>query len=219
MKRLISIVLLLLMAFSLFACSKPAGSGEGSEAEEPDKEDNMNDSENSKVYATIEVEGMGKIELELYPDIAPQSVYNFCYLARQGFYDGTIFHRVIAGFMIQGGDPTGTGSGGPGYCIKGEFNINGFKNDLKHTRGVISMARRSKPFDSAGCQFFIMHQDYPSLDGSYAAFGKVLSGMEVVDKIATTATGTNNRPLKDVVIKSITINGPELPEPEKLPEP
>ena len=173
---------------------------------------------NEKVIATIEVEKFGTIVCELYPDIAPQTVYNFCCLARQGFYDGTIFHRVISGFMIQGGDPTGTGSGGPGYCIKGEFSLNGFENNLKHTRGVISMARRSKPLDSAGCQFFIMHVDYPSLDGSYAAFGQVISGIEVVDAIAAVKTNASNRPLEDVVIKSITIEGPEFPEPEKLPD-
>lgn len=173
---------------------------------------------NEKVLATIEVENFGTIELELYPDVAPQSVYNFCCLARQGFYNGTIFHRIIEGFMIQGGDPTGTGSGGPGWCIKGEFNANGFQNDLKHERGVISMARLTTPMDSAGCQFFIVQKDSPHLDGSYAAFGRVISGMDVVDAIAGVATNPyNNRPLEDVVIKSITITGPELPEPDKLP--
>ncbi len=180
------------------------------------KEDNM-PTENTKVTATIVVKNFGTIELELYPEIAPQSVYNFCSLARKGFYNGAIFHRVIAGFMIQGGDPTGTGYGGPGYCIKGEFDKNGFNNPLKHTRGVISMARAT-PLDSAGCQFFIMHQDAPHLDGAYAAFGKVTSGIEVVDAIASVPVGAANRPVEDVVIESITIEGPELPEPEKLPE-
>ena len=178
------------------------------------KEENVN---TEKVLATIVVENFGTIELELYPDVAPQSVYNFCSLARQGFYDGTTFHRIIEGFMIQGGDPTGTGSGGPGYCIKGEFNINGFQNDLKHERGVISMARLSKPYDSAGCQFFIVQKDSPHLDGSYAAFGRVLSGMDVVDAIAAVATNASGRPYEEVVIKSVTITGPDLPEPEKLP--
>ena len=204
MKRVLCLLFAALLLIGSSAC--------GQKEKEEEMEDN-------RVFATIEVEGFGTIELELYPDIAPQTVYNFCYLARQGFYDGTIFHRVIKNFMIQGGDPTGTGSGGPGYCIKGEFTANGFKNDLKHTRGVISMARRSKPNDSAGCQFFIMHVDYPSLDGQYAAFGEVLSGIEVVDAIANVQTGYANRPVEDVVIKSITIKGPELPEPEKLPEP
>lgn len=171
---------------------------------------------NEKIYATIEMMDGGIIKLELYPEIAPQSVYNFVSLARKGFYDGLIFHRVISGFMIQGGDPQGTGMGGPGYHIKGEFASNGFKNDLKHTRGVISFARSSMP-DSAGSQFFIMHQDAPHLDGNYAAFGMVIEGIDVVDRIAAVETNPrNNRPLTDVVIKSITITGPELPEPEKL---
>jgi peptidyl-prolyl cis-trans isomerase B (cyclophilin B) len=170
------------------------------------------------VTATIKVKDVGTIELELYPDIAPQSVYNFCYLARQGFYDGLIFHRVMEGFMIQGGDPEGTGMGGPGYVIKGEFSANGVENNLSHTRGVISMARKEQPYDSAGSQFFIMHQDYTDLDGLYAAFGKVTSGMDVVDAIAVVDTDESDKPLEDVVIESITIDGPELPEPEKLAE-
>ncbi|MCR5807931.1 MAG: peptidylprolyl isomerase [Clostridiales bacterium] len=174
--------------------------------------------ENEKIIATIEVEDFGTIKLELYPDIAPQSVYNFCSLARKGFYDGVIFHRIIKDFMIQGGDPTGTGHGGPGYCIKGEFTINGFKNELKHERGVISMARLSRPYDSAGSQFFIVHKDSPHLDGAYAAFGRVIEGMDVVDAIASVKTGAGNRPLEEVVIKTVTIEGPELPEPDKLPE-
>ncbi len=202
MKRLITLLLAVVMLTGVSACRLN------------EKEDNM---ENQKVMATIVVEGFGTIEVELYPDIAPQSVYNFCSLARQGFYDGSTFHRIIQGFMIQGGDPTGTGYGGPGYCIKGEFDKNGFNNPLKHTRGVISMARAT-PFDSAGCQFFIMHQDAPHLDGAYAAFGMVTNGMDVVDAIASVKTGYANRPVEDVVIKSITITGPELPEPEKLPE-
>lgn len=178
-------------------------------------------SNDTQVKATIEVEGFGTIELELYPDIAPQSVYNFCSLARSGFYDGVTFHRVINGFMIQGGDPTGTGSGGPGYCIKGEFAANGVQNDLHHERGVISMARASKPYDSAGSQFFICQdtQGVAHLDGQYAAFGRVTSGMDVVDAISAVETGAANKPVKDVVIKTITIIGPELPEPEKLPDP
>ncbi len=179
------------------------------------KEDQMKD---EKVLAVIEVEGFGAIELELYPDVAPQSVYNFCYLARKGFYNGTTFHRIIQNFMIQGGDPTGTGSGGPGYCIKGEFDVNGFQNDLKHERGVISMARLSKPYNSAGCQFFIVQKDSPHLNGAYAAFGRVISGMEVVDAIAAVSVNSSGRPYESVVIKSVTITGPELPEPDKLPD-
>ena len=162
----------------------------------------------NKIYATITMENGGVIKLELYPDLAPQSVRNFCYLARKGFYDGLTFHRVISGFMVQGGDPSGDGTGGPGYCIKGEFAANGFENDLSHTRGVISWARRSRPNDSAGSQFFIMHADYTGLDGSYAAFGRVIEGIEVVDEIAAVETNDNDKPLTPVVIKSITIEGP-----------
>lgn len=168
-----------------------------------------------KVHATIEMMDGGIIELELYPEIAPQSVYNFVSLAKQGYYDGLTFHRVISGFMIQGGDPKGDGTGGPGYHIKGEFAANGFENNLLHTRGVISFAR-SRQYDSAGSQFFIMHQDAPHLDGNYAAFGKVIEGMDVVDRIASVETNEKNRPVKDVVIKSITVEDVDLPEPDKL---
>ena len=143
---------------------------------------------------TITMNDGGTIKAELYPEIAPNTVNNFISLIKKGFYDGTIFHRTIEGFMIQGGDPTGTGMGGPGYSIKGEFTDNGFKNDLKHSRGVLSMARSMMP-DSAGSQFFIMHEDSPHLDGQYASFGKVTEGMEVVDKIATTRTDYSDRPL------------------------
>ena len=167
---------------------------------------------------TITMENGGVIKGELYPEIAPQSVYNFIDLANKGFYDGLIFHRVIAGFMIQGGDPTGTGMGGPGYTIKGEFSGNGFENDLSHERGVLSMAR-AKPYDSAGSQFFIMHQDYPALDGQYAAFGRVTSGLDVVDKIAKTTTDRNDKPYKDQVMETVRVEtwGVEYGEPEKLP--
>lgn len=156
------------------------------------------------------------IRAELYPEIAPNTVNNFLSLVKKGFYDGLIFHRVIKGFMIQGGCPDGTGMGGPGYHIRGEFAQNGFKNDLAHTRGVLSMARAMAP-DSAGSQFFIMHQDAPHLDGAYAAFGKVTEGIEVVDKIAGVRTDMRDRPLEDVVIKSVTAEtfGTEYPEPEK----
>ena len=169
---------------------------------------------------TITMENGGVIEGELYPDIAPQSVRNFIDLANHNFYDGLIFHRVIPGFMIQGGCPDGTGMGGPGYCIKGEFFFNGFKNDLRHKRGVLSMARSSSP-NSAGSQFFIMHQDAKHLDGQYAAFGKVTSGLDVVDAIASTKTGPNDRPIAEQKIASITVDtmGETYPEPNKLPDP
>ncbi len=168
----------------------------------------------------ITMENGGVIEGELYPDRAPQSVRNFIDLCKHNFYDGLIFHRVIPGFMIQGGCPQGTGTGGPGYCIKGEFFFNGFKNDLKHKRGVLSMARSSSP-NSAGSQFFIMHQDAKHLDGQYAAFGKVTAGMDVVDAIAGVKTDRNDRPLTEQKIASITVDthGEEYPEPNKLPDP
>ena len=153
-------------------------------------------------------------EAELYPDIAPNTVNNFISLVKKGFYDGLIFHRVIKGFMIQGGDPQGTGMGGPGYSIKGEFSNNGFTNDLKHTPGVLSMARAMDP-DSAGSQFFIMHETSPHLDGSYAAFGKVVNGLDVINTIADVCTDWNDRPMEDQIIKSVTVDtfGVEYDEP------
>ncbi len=156
------------------------------------------------------------IKAELYPDIAPNTVNNFISLIKKGFYDGTIFHRTISGFMIQGGDPEGTGMGGPGYSIKGEFSYNGFKNDLKHSRGVLSMARSMMP-DSAGSQFFIMHEDSPHLDGQYASFGKVIEGIDVVDEIANTKTDYSDRPLKEQKMEKVTVElfGEDYPEPDK----
>ncbi len=151
---------------------------------------------------TITMENGKQIRLELYPEIAPITVENFIKLVKQGFYDGLTFHRIIPGFMIQGGCPDGTGMGGPGWQIKGEFASNGVRNPLKHTRGVISMARSMMP-NSAGSQFFIMHEDAPHLDGQYAAFGKVIEGMDVVDEIAQTPTGFQDRPLKPVVMKKV----------------
>lgn len=148
---------------------------------------------------------MGEIKAELYPDVAPVTVKNFIDLIKKGFYNGLTFHRVIEGFMIQGGCPRGNGTGGPGYCIKGEFRANGVKNDLKHERGVLSMARAMDP-DSAGSQFFIMHETSPHLDGQYAAFGKVTDGMNVVDKIATVRTDFNDRPLEKVVINEMRVS-------------
>lgn len=155
--------------------------------------------------ATIEMEDGGVIKVELYPEIAPNTVRNFISLANEKFYDGLIFHRVIKGFMIQGGDPLGNGTGGPDYSIYGEFSNNKFENDLSHQRGVISMAR-SRDMNSAGSQFFIMHEDNPGLDGDYAAFGKVIEGMEVVDDIAATDTNSNDKPATDMKIKSISVD-------------
>ena len=168
----------------------------------------------------ITMENGSIIEGELYPEIAPQSVYNFIDLANHNYYDGLIFHRVIPGFMIQGGCPDGTGMGGPGYCIKGEFFYNGFKNELRHKRGVLSMARSQSP-NSAGSQFFIMHADAKHLDGQYAAFGKVTSGLDVVDAIAGVRTDRSDRPLTEQKIASITVDthGEAYPEPNKLPDP
>ena len=165
---------------------------------------------------TITMENGDVIKAELYPEVASNTVNNFISLVKKGYYDGLIFHRVIRGFMIQGGCPQGTGMGGPGYSIKGEFSQNGVKNDLKHTEGVLSMARSMMP-NSAGSQFFIMHKDAPHLDGAYAAFGKVTEGMNIVDKIANERTDYSDRPLKEQKIKSMTVDtfGVEYPEPEK----
>lgn len=166
---------------------------------------------------TITMMNGDKMVAELYPKIAPISVNNFISLINKGYYDGLIFHRVISGFMIQGGCPDGTGMGGPGYTIKGEFAQNGFENNLKHTEGVLSMARAMHP-DSAGSQFFIMHKTSPHLDGAYAAFGKIIEGMDVVNAIAETATDWNDRPLEEQKIKSMTVDtfGVEYPLPEKM---
>jgi len=166
---------------------------------------------------TFTMENGDVFKAELYPDVAPQSVNNFISLINKNFYDGLIFHRVIKGFMIQGGDPEGTGMGGPGYSIKGEFSSNGFKNDLKHTEGVLSMARSMFP-DSAGSQFFLMHKTSPHLDGDYAAFGKVIEGMEVVNAIAEVDTDFSDRPRTPQVMKTVTVEtfGVDYPEPEKL---
>ena len=171
---------------------------------------------NKNPEITITMENGDQIRAELYPEIAPNTVKNFISLVKKGFYDGLVFHRVIQGFMIQGGCPQGTGMGGPGYSIKGEFSQNGFKNDLKHTEGVLSMARSMMP-NSAGSQFFIMHKAAPHLDGAYAAFGKVIDGMDVVNKIAETRTDYSDRPLKEQKIKSITVDtvGVDYDEPEK----
>ncbi len=181
------------------------------------KSDDEEDEEMQYPQVTITMEDGGVMVAELYPEIAPNTVNNFISLAKSGFYDGLIFHRVIEGFMLQGGDPEGTGSGGPDYSIKGEFTSNGFQNDLKHTPGVLSMARTQQP-DSAGSQFFIMTSTQPHLDGEYAAFGKVIEGMDVAYKIETVDTDEYDRPKVEQKIKSITVDtfGVEYTEPETI---
>ena len=171
----------------------------------------------SNPVVTIEMENGDIIKAELYPEVAPNTVNNFISLVKNKFYDGVIFHRVIRGFMIQGGDPQGIGIDGPGYCIKGEFSANGVKNPISHKRGVLSMAR-AQAMDSAGSQFFIMHADGEFLDGQYAAFGMVTEGMDVVDRIAATKTGMNDKPKADQRMKKVTVEtfGVDYPEPEKL---
>ncbi|NLP34034.1 MAG: peptidylprolyl isomerase [Clostridiales bacterium] len=166
---------------------------------------------------TLEMQNGDTIKVELYPEVAPNTVNNFISLVNKGFYDGLTFHRIIRGFMIQGGDPDGNGMGGPDYSIKGEFTYNNFNNDLKHVAGVISMARSQHP-NSAGSQFFIMHKDSPHLDGSYAAFGKVIEGMEVVNKIAETKTNYSDAPIEPQIMKKVTVDtfGVTYPEPEKF---
>lgn len=166
---------------------------------------------------TIEMNNGDIMKAELYPEIAPNTVNNFISLVKKGYYDGIIFHRVIRGFMIQGGDPEGTGVGGPGYSIKGEFSGNGFQNDLKHTKGVLSMARTMMP-DTAGSQFFIMHETSPHLDGQYAGFGKVIEGEDVIDKIASVATDYMDKPLEEQKMKKVTVEtfGEDYPEPETI---
>lgn len=211
----ISLLLVLAFALALAAgCGKrggTAGSAAGDAAPHSDK----------NPVVTIEMDNGQTIRLELFPDIAPNTVNNFISLVRKGFYDGTIFHRVIPGFMIQGGDPEGTGTGGPGYAIKGEFAANGFRNDLKHKRGIVSMARTNEP-DTAGSQFFIMVADAPHLDGQYAAFGNVVEGMDTVDEIVNQKIDPNDpqqsRPEKPMAIKKMTVDtkGADYPEPEVI---
>lgn len=196
-----------------------------------DKNDNkgesqLSNSDNKNPIVTIEMEDGGIIKAELYPEIAPNTVNNFISLINKGYYDGVIFHRVIPGFMIQGGDPQGTGRGGPGYKIKGEFTNNGFTNNLKHTRGVLSMARQGNPYnpksayDTAGSQFFIMVADAPHLDKDYASFGKVIEGMDVVDRIVSVNRNASDKPLKDQRMKKVTVEtfGVSYPEPETIKE-
>lgn len=195
--------------------SKEESNSSATTNEDSDKQQSA-ESNDKLPIATITVDGYGVIEAELYPEIAPNTVNNFISLANKGFYNNLKFHRVIKDFMIQGGDPKGNGTGGPGYSIEGEFTSNGFANSLKHTKGVLSMARSQDP-NSAGSQFFIMTGDAPHLDGDYAAFGKVISGLDVVDKIQNVKTGSGDAPKEDVIIKSITVDtkGIEYKEPTK----
>ena len=210
MKRMLYLCTAFLLIFGSAACAKKQEGKEIVVEKAP--------------IATIEMENGDIIMIELYYDVAPNTVKNFTYLANSGFYDGLIFHRVIAGFMIQGGDPSGNGSGGPGYRIKGEFSNNKVTNDISHTRGVISMARQGNPYmpasayNTAGSQFFIMHADSLFLDKDYAAFGAVIEGIEAVDTIAETATDANDKPLSSQVIKTIRVNtfGVDLGEPERI---
>lgn len=213
MKKRLYQCIALLLPLLLVGCGKKAAP----------EEDTMNA---QNPIATITMEDGGVIKLELYPEIAPNTVKNFIHLANSGFYDGVIFHRVIEGFMIQGGDPDGRGTGGPGYRIKGEFSNNNHKNDLSHERGVISMARQGNPYfpasayNTAGSQFFIMHADSDFLNGDYAAFGKVIEGMDVVDRIATTETDGSDRPLETQTMQSVRVDtfGVDYGEPDRIAE-
>ena len=227
MKKTIVLLLAGLLLLALGCAAKaPASSVDAAKEAEPvaqaapEETETKEETEVDKTHpiATITMQDGGVIELELYPETAPESVKNFISLANGGFYDGLIFHRVINGFMIQGGDPDGRGTGGPGYSIKGEFAANGVNNNVSHVRGVLSMAR-ARSYDSAGSQFFIMHQDGTYLDGQYAAFGRVISGMDVVDKIAMTTTDSNDKPYKDQIMETVRVEtwGVEYGEPEKLP--
>lgn len=212
-KRLNWLCGIILLTFVLSACGGNGGSGDPPDGQNTGiKEDGE-----QLPRVTIEMASGEKIVIELYPEIAPNTVNNFISLVKQGFYDGLIFHRVIPSFMIQGGDPQGNGIGGPGYGIKGEFSSNGEVNELIHERGIISMARSKHP-DSAGSQFFIMHKDAPQLDGNYASFGKVISGMEEVDRIVSADRGANDKPIKDQVMEKVTVDtfNVEYPEPEKI---
>ena len=213
MKKRLYQCIALLLPLLLVGCGKKAAP----------EEDTMNA---QNPIATITMEDGGVIKLELYPEITPNTVKNFIHLANSGFYDGVIFHRVIEGFMIQGGDPDGRGTGGPGYRIKGEFSNNNHKNDLSHERGVISMARQGNPYfpasayNTAGSQFFIMHADSDFLNGDYAAFGKVIEGMDVVDRIATTETDGSDRPLETQTMQSVRVDtfGVDYGEPDRIAE-
>ncbi|MEI3605261.1 peptidylprolyl isomerase [Pseudogracilibacillus sp. SE30717A] len=222
-KKMFLFISIFVLAVVLVGCGSNSEESKEKDMEETDQsaeqktENEQTTPSGEHPIVTMNVEGEGKVLIELYPDVAPNTVNNFISLVEDGFYDGLIFHRVIPGFMIQGGDPEGTGMGGPGYSIKGEFNSNDFANNLEHERGVISMAR-SQASDSAGSQFFIMTDDSPHLDGDYAAFGKVIEGMDVVDKIVSVERDNVDKPLEDQVIESmkIDLNGYEAVEPEVI---
>jgi peptidyl-prolyl cis-trans isomerase B (cyclophilin B) len=227
MNSLIAALYIALAVLTGCSAIAPGGAAGGVAGGASDESGTPGEAGQKNPLALVEMDGGGKIEIELYPDIAPNTVSNFIALANSGFYDGVIFHRVIPGFMIQGGDPDGTGRGGPGYRIKGEFANNGYTdNDLKHVRGVISMARQGNQanppaaYDTAGSQFFIMVADSPYLDSDYAAFGEVVSGMDVADEIVSAQTDASDKPLKDQKIKSIRVDtfGAEYAEPETLAE-
>ncbi len=214
-KKNVILVSLLVLMITVVGCTSK-DKGETTEAPEI-PEVNLEDVKKEKPIVTIEMDNGDKIVAELYPNIAPNTVNNFISLINKGFYDGLNFHRVIPGFMIQGGDPDGNGTGGPGYGIKGEFEANGVKNDIKHDRGVLSMARSKNP-DSAGSQFFIMAADSPHLDGEYAGFGKVIEGMEAVDRIVSSERDGSDKPLEPQTIKTITVDliGETYSEPEVI---
>lgn len=217
LRKNISLLLVIVLSLSLFiGCSKKEETNDKNTTSTNNAETEKGKDDKNPI-ATIEMEDGSQIKIELYPDVAPNTVRNFISLANSKFYDGLIFHRVIPDFMIQGGDPEGTGVGGPGYAIKGEFSSNGFENTLKHDRGVISMAR-AQDKNSAGSQFFIMHKDSPHLDGEYAAFGKVIEGIEVVDKIAAVETVAQDKPKEDVKMKKVTVDtfGVKYKEVEKM---
>ena len=221
MKRFIKVIAAVMCVIPalLIGCGNSSNTTENNSSQSianENENNNLAESTENLPIATIEVEGFGTIQAELYPEIAPNTVNNFIYLANSGFYDNLTFHRVIKDFMIQGGDPNGNGTGGPGYSIEGEFTSNGIANGLKHTEGVLSMARAQDP-NSAGSQFFIMTKSASHLDGDYAAFGKVINGMDVVHEIENVKTGSNDKPKEDVVIKSIKVDtkGVDYPEPEK----
>lgn len=214
MKKYVIMLFTIMIMGMLIGCGK---TGDKSvESNSTNSSSNTNVSDDKLPIATIEIEGYGEVKAELYPETAPNTVNNFIALANSGFYDNLKFHRIIKDFMIQGGDPEGNGTGGPGYKIEGEFTSNGFANNLKHTKGVISMARAQDP-NSAGSQFFIMTGDAPHLDGEYAAFGKVISGMDVIEKVGNVETKANDVPKTDVIIKSIKVDtkGQEYKEPVK----
>lgn len=211
------IMLFTIMAMSMFMLVGCGNSGDKSGVNDTKSSSSDSNASDDKLpIATIDIEGYGEVKAELYPETAPNTVNNFIALANSGFYDNLKFHRIIKDFMIQGGDPEGNGTGGPGYKIDGEFTSNGFANNLKHTKGVLSMARAQDP-NSAGSQFFIMTGDAPHLDGQYAAFGKVISGMDIIEKVGNVETKANDAPKKDVVIKSIKVDtkGQDYKEPVK----